>query len=143
GFRYGVPQAIVSGTWIGLEHAIVWTLWYDSRQRNVDPKSAAAFAWGGATVLGLAGGLVAFAASSTPGRASWVGSSALWTSTVSGFAAAGFQKHDQAPLALAVAGIGLSAGTAAGLLTAGSVSPSIARVRLIDLSAILGGFGGA
>ncbi len=72
-------------------------------------------------------------------NASWVGSTALWTGTLVGLTVGALTGEDSgASAGLAAAGVGLSAGTAIGVLTASSVSPSIGHVRLIDLSAVLG-----
>ena len=73
-------------------------------------------------------------------RSAWVGSTALWSGVVVGFATAAVVDGRSASQAsLAAAGVGLSVGTGVGLGTAGLVSPSIARVRFIDLGGIGGG----
>jgi hypothetical protein len=82
----------------------------------------------------------------TPGRASFVGSSALWAGLVAGlFVGAASPEDDrQDDSALLASAIGLNVGAVAGALAAGPVSPSIARVRFLDLGGIGGGllFGG-
>ena len=88
----------------------------------------------------IAGGVIGATVGTTPGRASFVGWTALWTGVVSGLAVNAFTTESssgQAPLL--AAGIGINAGALAGILAAGPVSPSIARVRFLDLGAIGGG----
>ncbi|MBX3213578.1 MAG: hypothetical protein KF850_16180 [Labilithrix sp.] len=144
GLRYGVPQSIVSGMWVGLEHGIVWTLWHNSRANTpgLQTTTHATILWGLSTVGAVAGGVLGQTLGTTPGRSAWVGSTALWTGALAGFATGGVVRDGATP-ALALAGIGLSAGTGIGLLSAEAVSPSIGRVRLIDLSGLLGGVAAA
>ncbi|MBX3203011.1 MAG: hypothetical protein KF894_33105 [Labilithrix sp.] len=144
GLRYGVPQSIVSGMWVGLEHGIVWTLWHNSRANTpgLETTTHATILWGLSTVGAVAGGVLGETLGTTPGRSAWVGSTALWTGALAGFATGGVVRDGATP-ALALAGIGLSAGTGIGLLSAEAVSPSIGRVRLIDLSGLLGGVASA
>jgi hypothetical protein len=144
GFHYGVPQSIVSGMWIGFEHGLVWTTWHNSRpaREDLDTKAHATILWGLSTAGAVTGGILGEVLGTTPGRSAWVGSTTLWTGALSGFATGGLVEHG-ATTALAVAGIGLTAGTGIGLLSARAVSPPIGRVRLIDLSGLVGGLGAA
>ena len=144
GFRYGVPQAIVSGMWVGFEHGLVWTLWHNSRdlRPDLDTKTHATILWGLTSVGAVTGGVLGQALRTTPGRSAWVGSTALWTGAIAGFATGGIVKDGDSE-ALAIGGIGLTVGTGIGLLSASKVSPSIGRTRLVDLSGVLGGLGAA
>ena len=148
GFRYGVPQAIVSGMWIGFEHGLVWTFWHDSRDSRprvsgeLEGKPRATILWGLSTIGAVTGGILGQTLGTTPGRSAWVGSTALWTGAIAGFGTGGLVQNGDTE-ALAIGGIGLTVGTGIGLLTASSVSPSIGRTRLIDLSGLLGGLGTA
>jgi hypothetical protein len=143
-FRYGVPQSIVSGMYIGLGEGLVLTLWNQSRVARRDEWSsaqAATVVWGFATAGVAAGAIVGSVGGTTPGRASFVGSAAMWTGAVSAMVTAdlagvGDQQDDAAYLASV---IGLNAGAVLGILAAGPVSPSIARVRFLDLGAVAGG----
>jgi hypothetical protein len=147
--RYGVPQSIVSGMLIGLEEAIAWSGWNQARSLSSDEWSAgqmAALYWGTATAGALAGGILGSLYGTTPGRASLAGSGALWSAVIAGLATAAFvpdneKQDDRAFLAAALA---LNAGGVAAVIAGSSVSPSIARVRFIDLGGISGGllFGG-
>jgi hypothetical protein len=109
----------------------------------------------GATGGAIAGGALGSNLETTPGRASYVTSCALWSGLVVGSLAAAAtpdtpysydptmpilsQRSDsRATNAFLAAGLGVGAGTVAGLLSAGSVAPSIARVRFLDLGAIGG-----
>jgi hypothetical protein len=140
GMRYGVPQSIVTGLYIGLEEGIVWGLYANTNSHGDTTSSTATLIWGASTVGAVAGGALGASLGTTPGRSSWVGSTALWTGTIGGFLAGALasDKKPEQP-ALAVAGLGLSLGTAVGLATASSVSPSIARVRFLDLGGLSGG----
>jgi hypothetical protein len=149
-FRYGVPQSIVSGGYIGLEEGLVLTFWKQSivaRRDEWSSQTVATVIWGFTTAGVVAGAVVGNLAGTTPGRASFVGSAASWTGALAGFTAgaltssASDSQDDNAWLAAA---IGLNAGAVAGILAAGPISPSIARVRFLDLGGIAGGitFGG-
>lgn len=142
GFRYGVPQSIVSGLYIGLEEGIAWTVWHNNRKGETDltGKEQATIIWGLSTVGAISGGILGQTLGTTPGRSSWVGSTALWTGTLLGFTTGALVKPDDPPPAVfAAAGVGLTIGTGIGLGTASAVSPSIARVRFIDLGGLAGG----
>jgi hypothetical protein len=142
-FRYGVPQSIVSGMYIGLGEGIVLTLWNQSRVYYRDEWSAetvATVVWGSATAGAAAGAIVGSAGGTTPGRASFVGSTAMWSGLVTGLVVGAVSPADdmQDDNAFLAAAIGLNAGAVAGVLAAGPVSPSIARVRYLDLGGIAG-----
>jgi len=142
--KYGVPQSIVSGMNLGFEEGLVLSLWNVSLS---DPSShwqgstIADVIWASSTIGAVGGGLLGTTLGTTPGRASFVGSAGLWTGLVTGFAAAAFtgSGQDRAPTALLAADIGLNAGIVGGLLGASDVSPSIARVRFLDIGGIGGG----
>jgi len=147
--RYGVPQSIVSGMYIGLEEGITWTLWNQARSYRADQwegKTVVDVIWVMSTAGALAGGVVGSVRGTTPGRASFVGSAALWTGLVGGLLVGAVSPKDdtQDDRALLAAAIGLNVGAIAGAVAAGPVSPSIARVRFLDLGGIGGGlvFGG-
>jgi hypothetical protein len=140
GLRYGAAQSIVSGLNIGLYEGIVWDLFQASQGGpSWSPQTTATFIWGAATAGAVAGGILGQTVTTTPGRASFAGSAGLWGGAVAGLSAGTFavSPNGAAP-ALAAAGVGLTAGSIAGILTAGTVSPSIARVRFIDLGGIAG-----
>lgn len=140
--RYGVAQSIVSGLYIGLEEGIVWSMWQTERAgSHWKDGTTATVVWGFSTVGLVTGGIVGALVPVTPGRASFVGSAALWSAALAGFGSGAINpdfstRKNSAWLA---AGIGLNAGIVAGLLTAGPVSPSTARVRYLDLGAFGGG----
>jgi hypothetical protein len=142
GFHYGVPQSIVSGLYIGLESGIAWTVWYNNEKghANLEDKQQATIIWSLSTVGAVGGGVLGQTLGTTPGRSSWVGSTALWTGLILGFGTGAFvQEENLPPAPLAAAGVGLGIGTAVGIATAGAVSPSIARVRFLDLGGLAGG----
>jgi len=143
-FRYGVPQSAVSGLLIGFEEGLAWTLWNQARVVSVDEwrtRTVAGVWWAGATAGAIAGGALGSVYGATPGRASLMGSGALWTGLVFGMAAAaltdsGDRRDDNGWLAAAV---GVNIGAIGGAYLGAEVSPSIARVRFIDLGGLAGG----
>lgn len=140
GMKYGMPQAIVSGLYMGLEHGIAWTVWGNSdATRSWPASSAATLVWGSATAGAVAGGVIGYAFPTTPGRASFVGSSSLWSGLVFGLGAGAVLPPDASRHAVAVGAAGLTVGAIAGALLAGPVSPTIARARFLDLGGISGG----
>ena len=148
--HYGVPQSIVTGTYLGLEEGIVWALWNQARTDRADEwkgGTVATVIFGSATIGAIGGGVIGTVNGTTPGRASWVGSTSLWSGVIAGLLGAGLSDVDKDRAddhGLLAAALGLNAGAIAGLVSAKSVSPSIARVRFIDLGGIAGAlvFGG-
>lgn len=146
GLRYGVPQSIVSGLYVGLEQGVMWTYFVaasSDHDGKPDPPAStySTLLWASSTAGAVAGGILGEKIGTTPGRASWVGSTTLWTGLVSALTA-GATAGDSNATAVPITGIvGLAVGTAIGFGTASSVSPPISRVRLLDLSGLLGGLG--
>jgi hypothetical protein len=147
--HYGQPQAIVSGLNIGLEEGIVLALWDETRSGSGTQWSGQTVAdvvWSLSTLGAFSGAVVGTVVGTTPGRASFVGSAALWSSIVAGLAgvAATPPSGDQGGAGLMAALVGLNAGLVGGLFAAGPVSPTIGRVRFLDIGGIGGGllFGG-
>lgn len=147
--RYGVAQSIVAGMTIGFEEGLVLTTWNQARVERADEwsgKTMVNVVWGLSTAGAIAGGVIGTERGTTPGRASFVGSAALWSGTVAGLMGASLTSIDekQDDNGLLAAAIGLNAGAVVGALAAGPVSPSIARVRFLDLGGLSGGllFGG-
>lgn len=142
GFRYGVAQSIVSGLYIGLESGIAWTVWHNNRkgEKDLEAKEQGTIIWGLSTVGAVTGGVLGELLGTTPGRSSWVGSTALWSGLIFAFTTGALVKEDDfPPEVFAAAGVGLGLGTITGLATAGVASPSIARVRFLDLGGLAGG----
>lgn len=143
GMPYGVPHAISSGMWIGFEQALAWSFWHEERRggsRWTDGEQAM-FMWGLTAAGALGGGILGATTNVTPGRAAWVGSGALWGGLVAG--AVGFStgsngRDRESAFALAAA-LGNVGGVVLGLATAGVVSPSVSRVRFMDLGGLAGG----
>jgi hypothetical protein len=140
GFRYGVPQSTVSGMYIGYEEALVWLLWHDAHYTGPNKwggKAVATLTWGLGTAGALTGGVVGTFLGTTPGRAAFMGSAALWSGAVVGTLAGAIDKKSDT--GLLAAGIALNLGAIGGALLGAQVSPSIARVRFIDLGGLCGG----
>jgi hypothetical protein len=142
--RYGVPQSMTSGMYLGFEEAMVWTLWKQA-STNYDKEwsasTVATLMWSGAALGAVAGGILGDAYGTTPGRASFIHSAGLWSAVIAGTLAAALNGNDNKAddYGLLSAALALNAGVVAGGLWARSANPSIARVRFIDL----GGFSGA
>ena len=140
GFRYGVPQSTVSGMYIGYEEALAWLLWHEAHYPNSTKwggKTVTTLTWGLGTAGALTGGVVGTFLGTTPGRAAFMGSAALWSGAVVGTLAGAIDKA--ADTGLLAAGIALNLGAIGGALLGAEVSPSIARVRFIDLGGLSGG----
>jgi hypothetical protein len=137
---YGVAQSMVSGMYVGFEEGIAWILWHEAsvqRSSEFGAKAAMSLIWGLGTVGAVVGGVAGSAYGTTPGRASLMGSAAMWSGLVAGTLAGGITNHsDTALLSSAVA---LNVGAVLGALAGAEVSPSIARVRFIDLGGLGGG----
>jgi hypothetical protein len=140
-FRFGAAHTIATGMWFGLEEGIVWAV-YDTTLPNDqawDTQTMATVIWGGASIGTVAGVITAATATTTPGRASLVHSTALWTSVLAGTATAASMSDQRAEGGMLAAAVGLNAGLVGGLVLAPRVSPSVARVRVIDLAGLGGG----
>ncbi len=149
GLRYGVPQSITTGLYLGLEEGLLWTLYNQASARYSDQwsgKTVATVVWGSATIGAVGGALLGEYYGTTPGRASYVGSTSFWGSSLVGlFSLAAWDPNaatsdDHELLAMA---LGLNAGAIVGVLTANEVSPSVARMRFVDLGGIAGGIASA
>jgi hypothetical protein len=144
GLRYGTAQSISTGMTLGFYQGFAWTTYYQATSTHYDqmePKTYVTLLWATTTAGALAGGIIGTVSSATPGRAAFVGSATLWPAILLGFGAAGLSsdnryRDDHALLATA---FGATAGTIGGILAAGPVSPTTARVRFLDLGAIGGG----
>jgi hypothetical protein len=144
GLRYGSAQSISTGMTLGFYQGFAWTTYYQatsSHSDQMDAKNYVTLLWATTTAGALAGGVIGSVSSATPGRAAFVGSATLWPAVVFGFGAAGLSSDDRYrdDHALLATAFGATAGMVGGILTAGPVSPTTARVRFLDLGAIGGG----
>jgi hypothetical protein len=152
GFTYGVPQSISTGIHLGMLQSfyIVLSLNGRSRANNSDfasedrPVSRQALAvwylWVLPTTGGLVGGLMSNGVQVTPGQASMVGTSGIWTSLIGMFAVRASQENRdvRAQSGHTAGAVFLPVGTVAGLLLAPTVSPSLHRVHAVDIGAAAG-----
>ena len=137
---YGVAQSIVSGMYVGFDEGVAWILWHEASSQGSSKfgaREADTLIWGIGTAGAVVGGVVGSIFGTTPGRASLMGSTALWSGLVAGTLVGGISNH--ADSALLSAAIALNVGAVAGALAGAEVSPSIARVRFIDLGGLSGG----
>jgi hypothetical protein len=148
----GVPHAISAGLYLGLGESIFLVGMHQARAQRVqkaDPSSDARFGpetvagvlWTGATLGATLGGALGAGLETTPGRVSFTASMTLWSGVLTGLTAGALLPDDERrrERAFTIGGAGYNAGLAGGLLFAGKVSPSVARVRLADLLAVAGG----
>lgn len=142
---YGVAQSISSGLYLGLSEGLLWTLWNQASVESQDEWEAEAVSsvlFGGATAGAIVGGTLGSVYGTTPGRAAFVTSAASWTAALGGLVAAtatpDSREHARDDNALLTAAIGLNVGAALGMGFATRVSPSVARVRFIDLGGASG-----
>jgi hypothetical protein len=90
----------------------------------------------------VGGAVIGTTVGTTPGRASFVGSAGLWTGAIVGLTALAVSdpSHNNAAGALLAADVGLNLGIVGGMVGASMLSPSVARVRFLDLGGLGGGF---
>jgi hypothetical protein len=145
--RYGVPQSIVSGMYFGFEEGLLLSLWNQSGSYSShwQDSAVADVIWVASTAGAVGGGLLGSQLGTTPGRASFVGSAALWSGAIVGLVAAAATSDgaSRGQTGWLAADVGLNAGALGGLLAASPVSPSIARVRFLDIGGVAGGLLGA
>jgi hypothetical protein len=137
---YGVAQSTVSGMYIGFEEGLAWALWHEAKVPGSSQwggRAVSTLILGTGTLGAIAGGVVGATYGTTPGRAAFMGSASMWTGLVAGMLVGGVSGHsDTALLASALA---LNVGAVAGGFVGADVSPSIARVRFVDLGGLCGG----
>ncbi len=143
GLRYGVAQSIASGMYVGLWQGIAWTTYLQASSTHGNQLSGPEYTtalWGSATAGAIVGGVVGTQSSTTPGRATFISSTSLWPALILGFGVAGISADNpyRDDHALLAASLGATGGAVAGILTAGTVSPTIARVRFLDLGGLSG-----
>ena len=149
GLGYGVANSIVTGMLLGFEEAYAWMAWHEASASYSDKWSdttTVTLPWALGTAGAIAGGLVGNAVGTTPGKASLMGSGALWSALVAGTMVGAILPDNghSDDHALLTAAIALNAGALGAMWLGSSVNPSVARVRFLDLGAISGGllFGG-
>jgi hypothetical protein len=149
-FRRGVPHSIATGLYLGFGEGLMLVGYQRSaaerRDANVwEDETVARVLWSGATLGGIGGAVLGGLREPTTGRVSYVGSTSLWTGLVAGFAGAAIQPNTErrGETAFAAAAVGYNLGLVSGIWVAPRISPSVSRVRFIDLGGIGGGLLGA
>lgn len=150
--RRGMPHAISAGLYLGLGESVFLVGMQEARAkrfRDQDPSSDARFRpetvaavlWVGATLGGTLGAALRAGLETTPGRVSFTASMTLWSGVLTGLTAGALLPDDdrRRERAFAIGAAGYNGGLLSGLLFAGKVSPSVARVRIADLVAVAGG----
>lgn len=152
----GLPHAMSAGLYLGLGQGI-WIVGYQharsARIEDIDndsgvrwsPESTASVLWAGATIGAGIGGLVGGYLPTTPGRVSFVASTTMWSGALTGLGFGAILPDDEyrRERAFLAGGVGYNAGLAGGILGSHVVSPTVARVRLVDLMGIGGGLASA
>lgn len=152
----GVPHAISAGLYLGLAQGVWLSAFQHAQSTRIkdsnptselrwSPETTVGILWGSATIGALLGGLLGSSLVTTPGRVSFTASTTIWSGVLLGLGSGALLPDDELrqERALGVAGLGINAGIATGLLLAGTVSPSVARVRLIDLIGLAGALASA
>ena len=145
-FKYGGAQSITTGLSIGFGEGLAMALWAGNRTESSFStyRKFTSYVWGFSTAGIVGGSLVAAYVPTTPGRSSWVGSTALAGGLFVGGLAGAFTPNatgnndDNVRSFGLTAAIGGLAGIGVGIFTAPLLSPSIARVRFIDLAWVSG-----
>ena len=144
---HGMPHSITAGMYLGLGESIWATGYQHSRAdrtgaRRWSADNVSTVLWGGATLGGITGGVVAAGLPTTPGRVSFAASATIWSGllTAMTFGAALPDNAYRSEHALLAGGIAYNTGLLAGMTSAAYVSPTVTRVRLVDLSGVAGGF---
>ena len=145
-FKYGGPQSITTGLTIGFGEGVAMALWAGNRTETSFStyRKFTSYVWGLSTAGIIAGSVVAATLPTTPGRSSWVGSTSLAGGVFLGGLAGAFTPKGTGTNDESVRNFGLTAaigglaGVGAGILTAPLLSPSISRVRFIDLAWVSG-----
>ncbi len=139
-FRYGQPQAIASGMLLGLSEGLLFDGWHAINTQGTWGAQAYVGIGIATTTLGATlGGVFGAFVPMTPGRASWVSSAGLSSGGLVACVTGAIGANSINEGVLLAALVGENAGIVTGILTAGLVSPSISRVRLLDLGGLLGG----
>jgi len=148
----GMPHAISAGLYLGLGESIFAIGRQQARAARLrdrdptsdsrfSPETVAAVLWTGATLGATLGGALGAGLETTPGRVSFTASVTIWSGVLTGLTAGALLPDDdrRRERAFTIGEVGYNAGLAGGLLFAGRVSPSVARVRLADLLAMATG----
>jgi hypothetical protein len=149
-FRLGVPQSISAGTILGTLEG-VWLAGYQhavASRRDEDSwrsPTVATVLWAGATLGGVAGGLLGAVREPTPGQVSYTTSGGLWGGIAGALIAGAAESRAsyRGERAYAVGALGYNVALIAALATSPQLAPSVARVRLVDLGGLAGGLLGA
>lgn len=151
-FAPGVPHAIAAGLYLGVGESVFLVGRQEARAKRISdrnpasdarfrPETVAGVLWAGATLGATLGGALGAGLETTPGRVSFTASMTLWSGVLTGLTSGALLPDDdrRRERAFTIGSGGYNAGLLGGLLFAGKVSPSVARVRIADLLALATG----
>jgi hypothetical protein len=144
-FRLGVPQSIAAGMFLGVGEG-AWLVGYQhaaATRRDDDSRwkapTVSTVLWAGATLGGLTGGLLGAWREPTPGRVSFAASASLWPGFVASMGAAALRDGERRnETAFAAGALAYNLGLGAAIAFGPDLSPSVARVRFVDLGGLAG-----
>jgi len=144
--RYGTPTAITNGLTLGLLQGSLWTAWYQAQADAFDEvsgKTAATLVWLPTTAGAVLGGVLGEQLGTTPGRAELVGAGSLFSAAFGGLVTVAIRPDgpEADETALFSAAIMANVGAVGGWMLGAAWSPSIARVRYMQLGGLGGGVG--
>jgi hypothetical protein len=145
--RHGIPHALAAGMYLGLGEGLWLNAFqsaYSGQHAGVErwgPQRASTSLWLTSTAGGLAGALVGAINRPTPGRVSFMASTAIWSGALGALVAHAIVPNDvqRAQLTFASGALAYNVGLVGGLVLGPVVAPSVMRVRFVDLGGILGG----
>ncbi len=153
-FEPGVPQSIAAGTFLGLGQA-AWVVGFQqARAARIESSTGyrtaweaptvATVLWSGATGGAALGTMVGLARKPTPGRVSYTLSTGVWAGAIAAFGSGALLPDGRRlETSLVIGGGAYNVGILTGLATGPLVSPSLTRVRLVDLGGVAGALLGA
>jgi hypothetical protein len=144
--RYGTPTAVTNGLTLGLLQGGLWTAWYQAQADALDEvsgKTAATLVWLPTTAGAVLGGVLGEHLGTTPGRAELVGAGSLFSAAFGGLVTLSIRPdgREADETALLSAALMANAGAVGGWILGTAWSPSIARVRYMQLGGLGGGVG--
>lgn len=150
-FPRGVPVSIASGLYLGIGEGIWLNALQHARSTRIraatghDPRwsaeTSATVLWTMGTLGIVTGGLLGYAREPTPGRISFAASATLWGGVLAGAIGGAIHPYGARRIEdiFLAGGVGYNLGLIAGVIVGPVLSPSVARMRFVDLGGVAGG----